>query len=203
MKRLGFVAAAIAVAALVGGPFVFAGSSAVNTALGAASAVFGPQPRGEREREGRGDRDRRRRDVEGARDLVRGIGRLYGLALIASKVTDDADLQRLVNKSITDRRAMIQSELAALDVFEDLVHAVRSGDREKIQAARARHKEAREKVRADAKKVGEDVAAVAKRLKELRPDFEERVRERRGGERRGGRDDRQNPGRRNAPPELD
>jgi len=117
--------------------------------------------------------------------LEQAVARLYALALRAAQETKDAELQRLVDQSLTDRRAMIQEELNRLTAFEAVVQAVRSGDKNAVETAREQLKAATEKLHAAGKKVAEDVRAVAQRLRELRPEIMEGMEERPAGMRPG------------------
>ena len=102
-----------------------------------------------------------------------GIQHLFRVALLAAWAKDDAELQRLVDKALADRAKMIKSEKKHLDAFEDLVKAIRSEDKEEIQAAHEVFKAAREELKAAAEVLRNDIKAMVERLREIRPEAPE------------------------------
>lgn len=99
------------------------------------------------------------------------VHQLFRVALLAARAREDAELQALVDKAIADRKAMINAESARLDAFEDLVKAVRSGDKEQIVAKREALRQATVKLRDATEKVIKDVIAIRDRLHELYPEY--------------------------------
>lgn len=82
---------------------------------------------------------------------------------------DNADVQKLVDKVIADRRAVLASENARLDSLEKAVLANRGGDQAAIKAAMEAFRTANEKVMADEKQMRDDLRALEEKIRELNP----------------------------------
>ena len=114
-----------------------------------------------------------RRQFAKAQDRRPDIRRLFRLALLAARAREDAELQGLVDKAITDRKVMINAESARLDAFENLVKAIRAEDKEQIKTKKAALQEATQALRATVEQLAKDIAAIRKRLHELHPELKE------------------------------
>jgi len=206
MKRMAFIAAVTAAILAVAWVSSDAAAGPAGPVIGAVCGPVEPQPRPPFKPEGAPGGPPGRRGRQGFQRFEQAIGRLYGLALKAAHETGDAELQRLVDQSLADRRAMIQEELNRLAAFEALVQAVRSGDKEAIQEAKEQLNQATAKLHAAGKKVADDIRAVVERLRELRPELMGKMQRRRQGMGPGpvpGRGRPHAPGQADVPPAVD
>ncbi len=108
---------------------------------------------------------------EESRRRPQDVARLFRLVLHAARAGEDVELQELVDKTIADRRKMIRAEKARLDAFEALVNAVRSEEKEAIQAAREDMRKATERLRAATRQVLQDLKEIRDQLGKLRPEY--------------------------------
>jgi len=102
------------------------------------------------------------------------MGNVIRLILIAARQTEDAELQELVDKVISDRRKMLRAEKARVDAFEALVNAIRQKDKEGIQAARKDLKRAADRLKALTRELLQDLKQIRDRLQDLHPGWEGR-----------------------------
>lgn len=167
MKRLTTVVTALVVVSLLACPFAQAQNFGWRGGRDAAAGVVGPQgPRGNPDR---GD-DFGRRPMPGKR-IAHLIGRVIMMAVAAPWAKDDAEMQRLVDQAIADRKTMIGSESARVGAFENLVRGIRAGKtKEELKPEADALEAATKKLRQDARKLHEHLRAIGKRLRELRPE---------------------------------
>lgn len=181
MRRHMFLVAGVAMAAIMTFSFLHVRGG---TALPVRDLSFAVGPH-------RGDEADAARGREGKREKVDRPRRqpplmmLFRIAL-SERALQDSETQRLLDKVIADREAMIDAQKARLEAYEKLAKAARSGDQQAIQAAKADVKAKTEELRRRGKTLGEAVKALAKQLKGLFPDmnWKERMR---GKESRGRR----------------
>ena len=96
------------------------------------------------------------------------VDSLLMMATSAPFAVKDADAQKLVDKVLADRKAMLQSELAGTEALEKVAQAARAGDEAATAAARQEVMSIREKANRDIP-FREDLQALAARLQALSP----------------------------------
>lgn len=164
MKRTMWLAGVVAVAVLMAYSF----SAQAGTYSGYASIapmIVGPKDGNAGGGMGGGQGGRPEAGRGGGHDELRMIGQ----ATRAPWAKDNADVQKLVDKIIADRKSMLQSETVRLGAFEKFVQANRAGDETAIKSAHEALKTANEKAMADMRQMREDFDALKTKMDELRP----------------------------------
>jgi hypothetical protein len=107
---------------------------------------------------------------DGARtDMLRDLPPILMFAALNPLTKNDPEVQRLLDKSITDMQAAQQDETARNGAFEQFVQAERSGDDNGISKARGDLNSANAKLVAGARQFyQQDVIPLRKRIQELR-----------------------------------
>jgi len=132
------------------------------------AALIGPHAEGEAQA-----RYRKHFENRGKKKGHPGLNALIRVAVTAPWAREDAEVQRLVDQGIADRKTMIRAESNRLAAFEDLVAGLRSGKtKDELEAEVAALKAAGEAIKEAHEKIRDDVKALAERLKEIRPERE-------------------------------
>jgi len=186
MRRLIMVVTALVVGSFLAAPVV-AAAALPGASLAPAYAAVGPRGhRGEGRPEGRPDKGRR-----GGPGAF--IERMLMMAVLAPWAKEDAQVQRLVDKTVVDRKAMIRAEGASTQAFETFLAGVRAGKtKEELQPELDAMKAAQEALKEKGKTLHEDLKAIRERMKELRPERAQGDRRGKGGEGAGKWRDRRN-----------
>jgi len=98
------------------------------------------------------------------------IHRLLMIAVTAPWAKDNADVQKLVDAILADRKTMLTDEGTRVAAVEQLVQAARAGDAAAVKAAREALKAANEKCAADARQLRDDLRALHEKIRALRPE---------------------------------
>jgi len=167
MKRLIGVMAALFVVSVVAAPFVQAADDYEgwgNRPERARGAWSGERPRG---------RAPEAAEEQGARRQPpgHGIGRLLIVAVTAPWAKDDAELQALVDKTMSDRKDLYKAEGDQMKAFAAVLKGFRNGKtREELENEIEALKAAHEELREARQTLHEDIQAIHERMKELRPE---------------------------------
>ena len=166
MKRLTIVVVALFVVSLVAASAVWAQDAAPAKGRGRGYGQgrgFAGQKDGAPGAEGQGQKR--------PGSIHRAVQRMVMIAVTAPWAKEDAELQRLVDKTIRDRKALYRAEGEVIRAFEAFVAAAREAEnkedlKDEHEALKAAHQAQREA----AKVLGEDLKAIHEKLQELCPD---------------------------------
>ena len=169
MKRLIGVMATLFVVSVVAAPFVQAADDYEGGRGNRAERARGAWP-GHRPHDGGPEGG----EADGAKHHPRPAklaAHLLIVAVSAPWAKDDAELQELVDKAMSDRRIAYKAQGDRMKAFDVVLKGFRNGKtREELEDEIAALKAADEALREAAKTLREDLRAIHERMKELRPD---------------------------------